>query len=199
MLRIALVLVAAPLLHAQFTIQPSTSENQSLQLKNGMLDAEGQTVEQLLQFAYHLQAGTVIGPAWIGEKNFDVHGAKSQLQQALTEHFKLDCKRETRPMDVFVLKATPDAEARLTSSGAVDTDGMSHIRGTNLSAESIARYLSSWLGKPVIDETGLHGQYAVNITWDANNSNNLISAVERAGLRLEKDRRLVEALVVTEK
>jgi uncharacterized protein (TIGR03435 family) len=204
MLRPTVFLLAIPLLHAQFSIEPNRSGNQSFRLKNGTLEAEGQTVEQLLQFAYHMQAGCTLGPAWITEKVFDVHGVANAgekvrplVQEALRDHFKFVVRKETRPMDVYVLKAGPDAEAKLGNSSAADGEEMSHIRGKDLSAESIARYLSSWFGKPVIDETGLHGRYAVNITWDANNSDNLIPAVERVGLRLEKDRRPVDVLIVS--
>jgi uncharacterized protein (TIGR03435 family) len=200
MVRFAVLLLAVPLLHAQFTIQPGQSANQSFHLKNGTLDAEGQTLEQLLQFAYHLETGCVIGPAWISEKTFDIHGTagpeekiRPLLEQALANHFKLSVRKEIRPMDVYVLTGSL-ASATATEDG----ENMSHIRGTNLSPESIARYLSSWLGKPVLDETGLKGRYTVDITWDATNSANLIPAVERAGLHLQKDRRPVEVLVVAE-
>lgn len=198
MLRSALLLLTIQLLHAQLSIEPSRAEDQSFRLKNGALDAEGQTVEQLLQFAYHMQAGCILGPAWISEKTYDVHGASKLLQPALTDKFKFVIRKETRPMDVYVLKAAPDAESRLSNSATTDSEQMSHIRGKNLSSESIARYLSSWLGMPVIDETGLHGKYTVDITWDANNPDNLIPAVERAGLHLEKDHQPVEVLLVSE-
>jgi len=205
MLRFIVFLFAVPLLHAQFSIQPNHSGNQSFHWKNGALDAEGQTVEQLLQFAYHMQSGCTLGPAWISEKTFDVHGsapdekqARPLLQQALTDKFKLAVRRETRPLDVYILQAGADAEAKLANPSAPDGEQMSHIRGKNLSSESIARYLASWLGKPVLDETGLKGRYVVNITWDANNSKNLIPAVERVGLSLHQDHRPVEALVVSE-
>lgn len=205
MLRIALVLLAAPLLNAQFKIQPNQSGKQSFQLKNGTLDAEGQTLEQLLQFAYHLQAGAAIGPSWMSEKTFDVHGTtppgekvRPLLRKALIDYFNLAVKTETRPVDLYVLQASPDAEAKLASAGTPDNDSMSHIRGKNLSADSIARYLSTWLGKPVIDETGFKGKYTVDITWDANKTENLIPAVEHAGLRVKQDRRPYEVLVVTE-
>lgn len=203
MVRVALALLMTPLLQAQFTIQASQSANQSLHSKDGTLQARDQTLEQLLEFAYHLETGALVAPAWMSEKTFDVDGAavsgekvRPALQQALVDHFRLAVSKETRPMEVYVLRASPDAEVKLASSATADNDKLSHIRGKYLSSDSIARYLSSWLGKPVINETGLLGKYTVDITWDANNSANLIPAVEHAGLHLEKDHRPVEVLVV---
>jgi uncharacterized protein (TIGR03435 family) len=197
MFRCTLVLLALPLLDAQFAIQPNHSEKQTFHLKDATLDAEAQTLEQLLQFAYHMQSGCTLGPGWISEATYDVHGSASdgrqvrpQLQQALTEQFKLVLRKETRPMDVYVLAGTP------VPAAGPEGEALSHIRGKNLSTESIARYLASWLGKPVVDETGLHDRYTVDIAWDANDSVNLIPAVERIGLKLRKDRRPVEVLVV---
>jgi uncharacterized protein (TIGR03435 family) len=52
------------------------------------------------------------------------------------------------------------------------------------------------LGAPVLDETKLAGSYKIKLTHEEGSAASLIQAVEKLGLRLMKERRPVEFLVV---
>ena len=79
----------------------------------GRFVAEGASLQELIEFAFHLQRYQIAGgPGWLGTERWDVNatGAPATpndvlaaLQQLLADRFSLVVRRETRELQVFAL------------------------------------------------------------------------------------------------
>jgi uncharacterized protein (TIGR03435 family) len=156
------------------------------------------------------------------------------MQNLLVERFKLAYHREKKEMqgyDLVVAKNGPklkvpsendDPPVAQRPAGSVDGDGFPilppHFSGMRvmgggratwaqkMSLEQFSQFLSAQLGRPVIDRTGLTGQYEIALRWvmdtmrrTENDSPalSIFSALqEQLGLKLEARKDMVDILVV---
>jgi uncharacterized protein (TIGR03435 family) len=122
------------------------------------------------------------------------------LQRAIAMTFGLRMWRETVTRDVYVLttarmgtKLIPTVMA--SGGGSYTSSG--ELSLANAPLETVARHLGDYLERPVRDETGLDGRYDVNLRWNHEQEDALVTAVcEQLGLELIPVRRPVEILVV---
>ena len=135
------------------------------------------------------------GPGWIGSDRFDIaakpDGAVSveqfpqMLQSLLVERFRLAIKSDAREMPMYALvvaKSGPKIQAAHESdpnivdlSGAPIPQGGSRPRVTiirrgrltaqGLAMASLANSLADFLGRTVLDKTGLMGMYDIKLEW----------------------------------
>jgi uncharacterized protein (TIGR03435 family) len=150
------------------------------------------------------------------------------LQSLLVERFSLKVHREKREMPVYAL-AVAKKGPKLKKSGAVEgvqlpdgnviegrglafrpavqPDGERLISGTakNESMQELAEIFSSILGRPVLDRTGLKGEFDFHLQYAADGDEPLSSLggpelftalQEQAGLKLEATKAPVEVLVI---
>lgn len=125
------------------------------------------------------------------------------FQLALGAALGLTLKRQTRTIEVFALSKT----ARVKIKAAAGKNGkrgystaLGRITAAGMSVADLASSLEDWLGKPVIDETGLKGRYDFELTWDHKKEGDLQAALEaQLGLRAAKAKRPVELLVFSRK
>jgi uncharacterized protein (TIGR03435 family) len=199
-MKLPVLILFAPLMMAQTGIHPSHSENEAIRLNDGSFSAEGVTLRQLLRVAFHVPETRIAGPRWINDDTFDVgSGLRAVLQTSLIDTFKLKTHMEPRKADVYVLKQIAGAEAKLTTATVSRRvhDGDTHWTGKGLSMSTFAAQLAPALRLPVVNETGLHGRYSVDLTWDPDEPEELIMAVRRQlGLELERGIRQLDFLVV---
>jgi len=161
------------------------------------------------------------------------------LQRLLADRFKLVLARETREMSGFalVLGKTKDAAqlAELASetmgklpvllvpqgaplvprrTGAGDGRSMRVLDGRNASMTELAARLAALLGRPIVDHTGIAGQFTFDIQYEqvrdtspgnqglgrplnSDSISSLLNALEEhLGLKLEATRTPVEVLVI---
>lgn len=156
------------------------------------------------------------------------------LQDLLTERFQVKVHKEKREMPVYALMvakngpklkkaaADPaDASDEAPPSGRLprDADGfpiLSHgitmsasnnrarLGGRKLTVAWLADQLSGQSGRPVVDETGLGGEYDFTLSWvpnpNAPNAESLpdvFAAVQQQlGLKLEAKKGMIEVLIV---
>jgi uncharacterized protein (TIGR03435 family) len=165
------------------------------------------------------------GPNWLTTDRYDLEAKASgdtpltrdrgiaMLQSLLTDRFQLKVHRETREMPVYELviarngpkfkPSPPDAR------GGMITRSMAaaslHMEATRVNMERLARRISNSAGRPVLDKTGLEGDYAFTLEWtqsdlapDADvNVPSIFSAVqEQLGLRLQPAKDPIEMLVI---
>ena len=69
--------------------------------------------------------------------------------------------------------------------------------GTGIRLQVFANYLSNELDLPVVDETGLGGVYDMHTTNVLRSRVDVLGAVDKLGLRLEKGRRVMDVLVLS--
>lgn len=145
------------------------------------------------------------------EYDFIVSTPKFQreaLQQALKREFSLVAHRETRDMDVLLLRVKNPAAGGLklsdTTGGSSEVDqGKLSIRGGTLSL--LADFIEDDLLQiPVVDQTGLTNAYDLDLTWDVKGRGWTVPTrpilarvlLDQLGLELVPGREPIETLVI---
>jgi uncharacterized protein (TIGR03435 family) len=144
------------------------------------------TLGYLITLGYSVKNYQIVGPDWLGINRYEVianipgRGTPAQLpamfRRLLRERFRLEAHEESRTRTVYALfedtgghrlkrtevSTAPDAAKgpvppplTLTSSGGL------RMRGATL--EKFADALSGSLGEPVLDMTGIEGDYDIEI------------------------------------
>src|ERR1017187_9519910 len=198
---------------------------------NGRFAATGITAKLVLMLAYDIQESQIVGgPSWLATEKWDVeakstdqvaHSAEEthhMLQSLLGERFALRIHRQTEQRPAYILvvgKGGPKFKA-------AEQDGSTNYRitGNSISLERgdlarMVQLLSTALGKPVIDRTGLGGRYDLSLLWDdapilqggvpgldapvktGDDRGSIFTAIrDQLGLRLDPMRAAVEVIVV---
>jgi uncharacterized protein (TIGR03435 family) len=160
----------------------------------------------------------------------------TMLQTLLADRFKLVLRREAREMPVYSLVIAQndgridkallpvDCKASRTESKAVVSKvppcsalllgqqgtGMVTYQSEGVDLKELANMLSRRVGRPVINQTGLAGEFRFELSWlqdlqagqaavpaAANDGPSLFTALqEQLGLKLESSRNPVEVLVI---
>jgi uncharacterized protein (TIGR03435 family) len=191
-------------------------------LPGGVFTATNVTLKLLISRAYGVaQAQIQGGPGWIDSETYDISAkadtpvemsreqARPCLQTLLAERFRLAIHRETRQGNVFSLAIAKNGPKFKEHSGSgrpgigASTDaGKAEITGTNIGMRMLAEYLSQQAGRPVIDNTGLQGQYDFRVEWatdqarDSSGPSVFAALQEQLGLRLEATLGPIETIVV---
>jgi uncharacterized protein (TIGR03435 family) len=140
------------------------------------------------------------------------------LQHLLQDRFSLRLHREHRPKAVYVLKRARDdgklgpqlvsisdcsARPSFLPSYYNGCGGMGSRATTSRVGRgkwedlALHRHFAPSVDRPVIDETGLSGSFALLLDWSDIDTPSLLTAVrEQLGLKLEAAERPVEVLVI---
>jgi len=175
---------------------------------------------ELIMGAWHLNRDQLIdGPSWLETAGWDIDARiavgiglaqEPQMMQAmLADRFRLVSHRETRTLSVFALNVAKGGVKLHQGDGS---GGMSAgprlIRYGSGTMADLAGQLSSYLGRNVIDRTGLSGQYAINLSFAPvdlsavgdtaqESAPSIFQALQdQAGLKLESIKGPVEVLVI---
>jgi uncharacterized protein (TIGR03435 family) len=211
-------------------------------IMDGSFVANGVTLQSLIEMAYHVQDAQISGPQDVlnqpkfdieakldpssvtasnqqisGGKNFD---DQALLKSLLADRFKLVMHSEARTVSTYDL-VTDEGGAKLQPTGEeprVMHFGFGELTSSGAPLELLAAQLSARLGVPVVDKTGLKGNYAFSLRWtpgpdeteklkasgepaatessaDANPS--LATALQQQlGLRLQPNKEPVQVLVI---
>ena len=161
------------------------------------------------------------GPAWLGNNNYDFiattpvpiemndESLQPYLQSLLADRFQLKYHRETRESPVYFLVAAKTGPKLTKHTGAGGT-GMDENGGkdkatmsaTNLTMAGLASWLAREMDRPVIDHTGIDGDFDVKLEWSpeqisASSGPSIFTALqEQLGLRLESGKGPVEMIVI---
>ena len=212
-------------------------------LMDGSFVANGVTLQRLIQMAYRVQDAQISGgrdllnktkfdieakldPSFVaamhqqtsGGKNFD---DRAMLKSLLADRFKLVAHSEAQTVDAYDLVAD-ESGAKLQPVG--EQPRMMHLGPGELTSsgapvELLGAQLSARLGLPVVDKTGLKGNYAFNLHWtpdkkqdealeqsgepvapeppaESNGPSLLTALQEQLGLKLEPQTEPVQMLVI---
>jgi len=149
---------------------------------------------------------------------------RERLRALLADRFQLTIHRETRDQSVYALvvaKGGPKLKESETKEGTGPRGmmrmGRAQLSGQGVQLEMLTRTLSSQLGRPVIDRTGLKGNFDFKLEWtpdpgqpaampangpdappppDPNGPSIFTAVQEQLGLRLESQKGPVEMLVI---
>lgn len=134
-------------------------------------------LRDIIAAAYDIR-NVVGGPSWMESERFDIDAKADRLrpqrelnqmlQALLEERFALRLRRETRSVDGFALMRA-DGGVRLKPSEVAGAGGLLSRYGSVTTPGApmprLAQFLGSRLGRLVIDETGLVGNYGFTLTW----------------------------------
>jgi len=231
--------------YSSLSIKPSAVANgdnrtkMMFSLMDGSFVANGVTLERLIQLAYHVQEAQISGPRdFLNKTKFDIEaklapyyvqqmsehkGGEDQgmFRAILSDQFKLVTHFEARTLPAYDLVVDENG-AKIQPSG--DQPRMMHLgRGELTSSgvplELLVAQLSARLGRPVVDKTGLKGNYAFNLHWAPDESEeenlkqsgepvapeppadpngpSLVTALQnQLGLKLQPNTEPVEVLVI---
>jgi uncharacterized protein (TIGR03435 family) len=205
------------------------------------------SLRDCIRAAYRVRDFQIQGPDWIRDSRYEITaklGAGTQdqipemLQSLLEERFKLTLGRGTKDQQVYALvlgKDGPslksaDTKAAEGSMTALGPDGKPRpamvyqvlpsgleLRAPAATLPTVAEFLSRVMQRPVIDMTGLNGQYELTLKFipeiiggmpsaAAKNADgtpafpesgpSLFDAVQQYGLRLEARKAPMEMLTV---
>jgi uncharacterized protein (TIGR03435 family) len=199
------------------------------QPNGGHFTAEGAVGKLLVMLAYGVQDSQITGgPNWFGTEKWDIeakcddnrHSAeetKHMLQKLLEDRFSLKILHQTEQRAVYVLTVSNkgpkfSGTEKATTNLRVSSNSISMQRGT---MGGLTGVLATALGRPVLDRTGLTGQYDLSVQWDdapvreggapgidapaapGNDHGSIFTAVEnQLGLRLEGQHAPVDVLVI---
>lgn len=175
------------------------------------------TPKYLIAYAYEVSEFQIIGgPGWIGTVEYDIVAkpqgeATSQRIRAMTkgllaERLGLKLHRESKDQSVFALvvaKGGPSLQ-RSAAQGGPEVRGnrLGRLTMRNVTMEMMAAQLAGRvLGRPVIDKTGITGEFDVNLEWTPDEKPDggpsLFAALqEQLGLKLETQKGSVDVFVI---
>jgi uncharacterized protein (TIGR03435 family) len=153
-------------------------------LPGGRISMKNVTLRLLVTMAWDLRDHQLLGgPAWLDTEHFDIlakpeseipqtpEGRELQrrmIQALVVERFGLVFHRETKEMPVYALTLAKNGP-KLASS-APDTHGSlmmgrGTLEGKHQSTASLVKILAGPLGRTVLDQTGLTGDYDFTLKW----------------------------------
>jgi len=154
----------------------------------GRFQATNITLGTLIRTAYDVENFQISGgPKWLDGDKFDVSAkapgnstwpeTRIMLQDLLASRFRLALNRESRIVPVYVMvvakggpRLSPPTDpacqpAPLGACGGIRIVKRSTLAGINVSTALIARVLTTFLGRPVVDNTGLTGVFDFKMDW----------------------------------
>ena len=222
------------------TIRPSAPEEHARAIgwEGRHFTARYTTISQMVQFAYNLQAKQVVdGPKWLDTETYDIEAQaaagepsaaefRAMMQHLLTDRFAMKTHRELRTLSAYelvVAKGGAKLQAAKEQAQAEIPPGVRIQRGPHqwmkvvgvrgTMPELAAELQRVETDRPVVDRTGLGGQYDFSFTatsakpffegegpdtGDAAPPLIFTAIEEQLGLRLEPVKTAVECLVLDE-
>ena len=209
------------------TSDPNEMRGQHILLQGRQVMLLDTTVEQFLLLGYGVQQSQLAGePEWVKTTRWDVNGVpdvegqpswrqlQGMVQKILTERFGLQLHHEQREMAVFALTVakggpkmtvnTSDPNRWMNQQNG-DANGR-HVEALrNASMGDLAMILQFHVDRPVVDQTGLKGNYDFKLQWTVYDAQlaapdappGLFTAIQdQIGLKLERVRSPADVLVI---
>jgi uncharacterized protein (TIGR03435 family) len=157
-------------------------------------------LKSVIALAYRVPSDQVAGPQWLDDERYDIvatlpagtpqEQVPDMLQDLLKDRFDMALHEETRPRPGYVLVADKNApKFRPAKEGESMgfTVGSERIDFTNTTLAGLAAALSTFMGRPVADETGIQGRFdiALNVSMEDVRSGAILGAIRDLGLKLE--------------
>ena len=186
----------------------------------------GITPLMLIRGAFDLHVNEVFGaPGWTDSEQFDISAAfegertssehSAMMRTLLEDRFALKARMETREAPTFravlarkdgtpgprLVKSTVGCETkeRATPCGMRFNGYQLEMAGKTL--RYLFNFMESVVGRRIVDETGLAGEFDINLEWargpnDTTRPGVFTALQEQLGLRLESSRGPVNVLVI---
>ena len=178
--------------------------------------AKNVSMQILISLAYGGDSDRVQGPGWIGSQQYDVT-AKSEgerklsydelkplLQDLLTQRFQLKVHTQIKEGSGYALVVAKGGAKLQETKGAADHSYIlpNSLDVQNRSMAAFAGALSRPAKRPVVDETGLKGNYDIRLKYaEDRDTNSTLPSIftalqEQLGLQLVPTKVPVEFIIV---
>ncbi len=215
---------AVPQLFDVASIRPNVTGGEARRATatpGGGFTASNVNLRLLISRAYGVGENQIEGgPAWVATDTWDISARADTpkeltreqlrpcLQALLTERFHLTVHRQIKQgtvLSLLVAKGGPrlkehagEGTSAISLSSAA---GTAVINGSKATMATFAEYLTGPAGRPVINGTGLPGEYDFNVAWSAGGTDSQLVSLftaleEQLGLKLESKRAPVDVIVI---
>jgi uncharacterized protein (TIGR03435 family) len=191
----------------------------------GGLSYENVTVKGLVAFAYNVREFQIAGgPGWIDTERYDVIAKsesggnldqlRAKVKTLLAERFGLVTRNESREGSLYTLRVARNGSKLIPNKGeGLQARGHAgELFATKVSLNMLASLLAARLDRPVLDQTGITGEYDIKMEWDpaievtaqpGNGADGLRPSIftaiqEQLGLRLNPGKGPIPVVVVAD-
>jgi uncharacterized protein (TIGR03435 family) len=168
------------------------------------LRSEGAPLVNIVWRAYGIPQSRIVGPDWIYTERYAITALVANpadfqplLQKELANRFYLSAHRETREVPAYTLRAIPgqdEKRGRPCTPADTSKKGANSLQTGLITATGLADQLSTMLGRPVINETGIAGKFDVCLQWAGGEAPAALR--DRLGLDLVAGKANLEILVL---
>jgi uncharacterized protein (TIGR03435 family) len=184
----------------------------------GKLTVKNDSLKELVKLAFDVKDFQIAGgPRWLDTERYDIVAKANTsgdisdgdlrplLQALLRDRFKLEVHRETRELSAYSLVIAKKGSRLVEHTGTNESSSSTSsgsLRATKASTGRLAGTLSRILSRPVIDNTGLKGEYDYKLEWapteqtDSPLPSIFTALQEQLGLKLDSARTPVDVLVI---
>jgi uncharacterized protein (TIGR03435 family) len=195
----------------QVAIKPSQATTSGVYIQQRRITADGVPLITAISTAYKMPGFRIINllPAEPQKHNLKISvtvptGRETELyplfQKSLESAFGFTVSREMRELDVFELVVAKTEPKQLTPSTATQPMSMfarGKILGAKQQISNLAEILSGVLNRPVLNETGIEGEFDWELPYSRVDSEMLLTALrEKLGLELIARKKSLEVLIV---
>lgn len=183
---------------------------------HGTVTAENAPLRRIISRAFKMTDDRVSGPGWLDSECYDIRAKASgavadqdllrMLQGLLAERFHMTAHLESDERPVFALLIDRDGPKLRAYGDGAPAPPSSRPEGSVLfmvrHMPDLCERIGKVMGRPVIDKTGLTGDYSIVLTYvplgaTGGEAADIRSAVrEQLGLRVEPQRGAVEILKI---
>ena len=199
------------------SVRPSRAACQgrwNFSTSHGALTAENAPLLRIISRAYNLTDDRISGPAWLDSECYDIRAKASNnvpdrdlmqmLQSLLEERFHLLARREQEERPIFALLIDKGGlKMKLYGDKTAQSPTLEgRILFMARHMPDLCERLGKVTGRPVIDKTGLNGDYLIELTYpplgatDADLSTIFSAVRDQLGLKLESQRGVVDTLKI---
>jgi uncharacterized protein (TIGR03435 family) len=201
----------------------------------GMIRMEAMSLHDLVRDAYDVKDYQVEGPDWTATDRYNITAKVAPAvtreqrrvmeQNLLAERFHLAVHREPKEMQVYALSVgrsglkmepvAPDPAREGKPHGVIRFHGVGHIEAVTVSFSLFADVISHFVDHPVVDRTGVSGDFSFKVDFDMDPAAlkfsglagpkpptrtedlpSIFTAVQTLGLRLEPKKEPMDIIVI---
>lgn len=220
---------------ATVKVNDTGSGSTHISINDDLLQATNVRLDSMLEIAFDIRRDQIVGlPHWAQVNHYDIVAKvvdmtpqqlrglsdsqrRAMLQQLLEQRFELKTHVESRTLPLLKLVVDKGgikfAEWQKPAEGQADKKGSMSVSNEVMTAigvpmGTLVRFLASQTHMPVVDETGLKGNYNFNMKWQREEQGpdsglhdqglpTIYAALpEQLGLKLESGKGPVNVLVV---
>jgi uncharacterized protein (TIGR03435 family) len=178
-------------------------------IANGSVTGLGASVMDLVENAYGGAYSRTILLTTLPKGKYDFianlpHGSLTALQQEVQKRFHIAARHENIETNVLFLQLktqnAPGLKRTGTQNNAFSRSYQGEFDLVNMKFSSVANFVENKFGIPAIDQTGLTGNFDVNLKWndrnDTNHDNLKRALVEQLGVELVPGQAPIDMLIV---